>query len=125
LELFAKKGYATTSVASIAQKANISKGLIYHYFNSKQEILKGIYVHFMQDAENIVGRYEEKSPKVFIRQMIEGAVDYIVYHTKLQRLLIALTLQPEVVEGIKEEMDKAKDIWMEQIIQAFKKMGYD
>lgn len=38
--LFDERGYANTSVAQIAEKASISKGLIYHYFHSKLDILK-------------------------------------------------------------------------------------
>ena len=38
--LFDERGYANTSVAQIAEKASISKGLIYHYFHAKLDILK-------------------------------------------------------------------------------------
>ena len=40
LDLFANEGYHQASIARIAKKANISKGLIYNYFNSKEELLK-------------------------------------------------------------------------------------
>lgn len=43
LELFAEKGFAATSVNEIAKKAEISKGLLYHYFTSKEELLKVIW----------------------------------------------------------------------------------
>ncbi len=39
LGLFYKNGYKNTSMADIALAANISKGLIYHYFKSKAELL--------------------------------------------------------------------------------------
>lgn len=39
LELFAENGFYGTSISKIAKKAEISKGLIYNYFKSKQEIL--------------------------------------------------------------------------------------
>lgn len=38
LGLFYKNGYKNTSMADIAQAANISKGLIYHYFKNKAEL---------------------------------------------------------------------------------------
>ncbi|GET27932.1 TetR/AcrR family transcriptional regulator [Prolixibacter sp. SD074] len=42
LELFASEGYHATSVAKIAEKAYISKGLLYNYFESKDDVLKEI-----------------------------------------------------------------------------------
>ena len=42
LELFANYGYHTTSISNISEKAGISKGLLYNYFSSKEELLKSI-----------------------------------------------------------------------------------
>ncbi|MBZ0217025.1 MAG: TetR/AcrR family transcriptional regulator, partial [Fimbriimonadaceae bacterium] len=42
LELFMKKGFAATRVADIAARAGLSKGAIYLYFDSKEDILKGL-----------------------------------------------------------------------------------
>ena len=42
LELFAEKGFHATSISQIAKKAKISKGLIYNYFESKDDILNEI-----------------------------------------------------------------------------------
>lgn len=39
LGLFYNKGYKNTTMSEIAQAANISKGLIYHYFKNKAELL--------------------------------------------------------------------------------------
>jgi AcrR family transcriptional regulator len=40
--LFARDGFARTSVADIAKACGFSKSLIYHYFKSKEELLHGI-----------------------------------------------------------------------------------
>jgi AcrR family transcriptional regulator len=42
LELFAHKGYYPTSISMIAEKAGISKGLLYNYFESKEELILAI-----------------------------------------------------------------------------------
>ena len=39
LELFSKRGYDKTSIASILEKTGISKGGFYHHFKSKEEII--------------------------------------------------------------------------------------
>ena len=38
VEIFAKKGFKATKVSDIASKADLSYGLIYHYFESKESI---------------------------------------------------------------------------------------
>ncbi|MDR1542801.1 MAG: TetR/AcrR family transcriptional regulator, partial [Prevotellaceae bacterium] len=43
LSLFAENGYETTSISEIAKKAGISKGLMYNYFTSKEELLQIIW----------------------------------------------------------------------------------
>jgi AcrR family transcriptional regulator len=40
LDLFVKKGYAATKVSDIAKAANMSVGLLFHYFESKEKLLE-------------------------------------------------------------------------------------
>ncbi|MCF8362766.1 MAG: TetR/AcrR family transcriptional regulator [Prolixibacteraceae bacterium] len=42
LELFAQNGYHATPISLIVKKANMSKGLLYNYFESKEELLTNI-----------------------------------------------------------------------------------
>lgn len=42
LELFVSKGYAATKVTDIAKKANMSTGLMFHYFESKEKLYEEI-----------------------------------------------------------------------------------
>lgn len=37
LDVFAHKGFHSATIADIAQKAGVAKGLLYHYYNSKEE----------------------------------------------------------------------------------------
>jgi len=39
MEVFSKYGYANASVRLIAEKAGVSKGLVFWYFNSKDELI--------------------------------------------------------------------------------------
>ncbi|WP_349426618.1 TetR/AcrR family transcriptional regulator [Microbacterium sp. LWS13-1.2] len=43
VELFARQGYANTSVQQIVEAAGVTKGAMYHYFESKDDLLFGIY----------------------------------------------------------------------------------
>src|SRR5437773_12079041 len=42
LSVFAEKGFAATRMDDIAQRAGVTKGTIYLYFNSKEEVFKSL-----------------------------------------------------------------------------------
>jgi AcrR family transcriptional regulator len=51
LEIFARKGFENTTVQEIADKANISKGTIYLYFKTKEDILDAASQEILQQLE--------------------------------------------------------------------------
>jgi AcrR family transcriptional regulator len=46
--LFAQNGYAGTSVADIAVQAQIGKGTVYEYFNSKEDLFFAVFEWYIQ-----------------------------------------------------------------------------
>lgn len=51
-KLFLEKGFDRISVQDIANKANISKGAIYHHFSSKEEIINAVLDSQVKDVED-------------------------------------------------------------------------
>ncbi len=47
-ELFARKGYASTTVREIVEAAKVTKPVLYYYFQNKEEI----YLELMREAES-------------------------------------------------------------------------
>ena len=58
--LFTEQGFEKTSVAAICESANVSKGLVYHHFTSKDEILIAIYEQSTQEMINLSSNKTEK-----------------------------------------------------------------
>lgn len=60
VELFATQGYAKTSVQQIVDAAGVTKGALYHYFSSKDDLLFDIYDRLLslqrERLEEIVAR---------------------------------------------------------------------
>jgi AcrR family transcriptional regulator len=56
LTVFASKGFSGTSIKDIAQAADISQGLMYHYFASKQDLLNAVvqYHSFLPQLRKIL-----------------------------------------------------------------------
>ena len=53
LELFVEKGFAATRAEEVARHAGVSKGTLFLYFSSKEELFKAVV------RENISGRFSE------------------------------------------------------------------
>ena len=53
LDLFVEKGFAATRVDDVAARAGVSKGTLFLYFPSKEELFKAVV------RENIAGRFAE------------------------------------------------------------------
>jgi AcrR family transcriptional regulator len=49
LELFVEKGFAATRAEEVAARAGVSKGTLYLYYPSKEELLKAVIGHYLSD----------------------------------------------------------------------------
>ena len=54
--IFARKGYEGASMRDIAEACDISKSLLYHHFNSKEEIYSRVAVGATQELYLFVAR---------------------------------------------------------------------
>ncbi len=50
--VFAEKGYASTRVAEIAERAGVGKGTVYEYFSSKEELLFAVFESINADISS-------------------------------------------------------------------------
>lgn len=97
LEHFAKEGYHNTTISHIAKHANISKGLMYNYFESKEELLSEIInrsvdeISMYFDPDND-GYLSEEEFDLFIRKL------FIIFREKLSfwRLFYQFLMQKDV-----------------------------
>jgi AcrR family transcriptional regulator len=73
LEHFANEGYPNTTISHIAKHAGISKGLMYNYFESKEDLLAAILSRSMGEISNYFdpdrdGILSEEEFELFIRR---------------------------------------------------------
>jgi AcrR family transcriptional regulator len=61
LDLFVEKGFAATRLEDVAQRAGVSKGTVYLYFDSKEDLFKAVIrsgmVRAIEEAERRVAAY--------------------------------------------------------------------
>jgi AcrR family transcriptional regulator len=53
LELFAERGYDSTSLREIAERLNITKAAVYYHFRSKDEILVSLITDFLDRLDDL------------------------------------------------------------------------
>jgi hypothetical protein len=97
LEHFAKEGYYNTPISHIAKHAGISKGLMYNYFESKEDLLTEIINRSMQNLSLYLdpdkdGHLSEEEFELFIRKL------FTLLHENqaFWRLFYQLLMQSEV-----------------------------
>jgi len=89
-QLFAGRGFLGTSIADLADACRMSKSLIYHYYNSKEDILFDVMHSHVRDlleaAEAIAG--EKAEPKEKLRRMTGKFMHLYLGAAPRQRVLL-------------------------------------
>jgi AcrR family transcriptional regulator len=62
LELFAERGYDSTSLREIAERLNITKAAVYYHFRSKDEILVSLIMDFLDRLDDLAS-WGETQPR--------------------------------------------------------------
>ena len=110
-ELFAERGFLGASIADLADACETSKSLIYHYYDSKEDILFNVmqsHVQALLDAAEAIAA-QEMTPAAklreltlaFVRLYVGAAARQRVLLNELQRLSIE---QRAIVVGIQRRL---------------------
>jgi AcrR family transcriptional regulator len=98
LKLFAEKGYASTSISDIAQTAGISKGLMYNYFKSKEEVLKTIWDEFIDEFVAMIDpNHDGEITPEEMENFIDKIFEIFVNRREEMKLYFQFTFQQAVV----------------------------
>jgi AcrR family transcriptional regulator len=124
LKAFAEKGYGSTSMSYIAKAAGVSKGLSYHYYNSKHDLLVGIFEMLSAMASSAEDLWEGKSAKEKLSLTIDLTFTYFKEQTDIVRFMTALALQPEVTMDLKDLLAQQKSQSLGLYKDLFDELGY-
>jgi AcrR family transcriptional regulator len=110
LSLFCAKGYYSTSIEDIAQQAQISKGLLYHYFSSKAEVLEALVEIRVNDVLWVMNTAKAKpTPSQQIRHIAEGSLDDVRRQPEVFRFYLHLFTQPRLDSAVAHCTQKLMD----------------
>jgi AcrR family transcriptional regulator len=126
LELFASIGYESTTISQIAIKAGISKGLLYNYFKSKEELIEDVLNHgidkvFALYDPNRDGVLEPDEMEFFINETFRILKENLVFW----KLYYSICMQPSVYKFIKKRMDEFTKPVMKMTMEYFQAQGFE
>ncbi|PKN31068.1 MAG: TetR/AcrR family transcriptional regulator [Deltaproteobacteria bacterium HGW-Deltaproteobacteria-21] len=121
--LFAERGFSATDVAELAKRAGVSKGSLYTYFESKEDL----YLHVCEDglARSRSAVYGEMDPQWDIFRQVEHifrqGIDFALKHPEYVRLYLTASAPGKEHFSTKVSVDVEKhtaDHLKEQIHRA-------
>ncbi|AXH99646.1 TetR/AcrR family transcriptional regulator [Sporosarcina sp. PTS2304] len=117
IELFGMKGYAATKISEITNKAEISHGLFYHYFKSKEDLYVHVILELLESLLNTINDVEEKydNPLEQLKQLTEvthsgslkeGVYRHILIIQALYSDHLPVEVKKEIVEKYREMVQR-------------------
>jgi len=97
IEIFAEKGFVSTSTNEIAKKANVAEGTIFRYFKTKKDLLKSIIkptlvktiAPFEMDRlSKAVFHLEYETFEDFLKALIKNRMDFAKKNTAVIKIII-------------------------------------
>ena len=98
ISLVAERGYAATSLASIANAAGITKGAVLYHFSTKEAVVTAAYDSVLEALVADVGAAvtattEDLRPAAYVRAMI-GHLREHPHHTRMLTQALVLDTEP-------------------------------
>lgn len=125
--LFYSKGYHATSIEDVAKQAQISKGLLYHYFKGKEDLLAALVEQRIEDLLDVMQAAAAKpTPSEQIHHIIEGALADVRQQPEAFRFELNLLTQPKLDPVVAKHSQKLTDERANQFklqTEMFKQLG--
>ena len=127
LEVFANQGYHSATVDSIAKTAGISKGLMYNYFKSKDDVLQELMIGMMDAlmCEYMPLNPGQKFTRDDIVNFINVGIDLVLQKPHFWKLYFSVFVQPEVMAIVYEKMMEMAKPYMMGLSDYFKDKGIE
>ena len=118
VRVFARQGFHTCRVADIADEAGVAYGLVYHYFQSKDEVLDTLFLERWELLLAAIGEIDERD--IPAREKLHAIASFIVdsyrHDPELMKVIIVEVTRAANSFGathlakIREAFDRIADI---------------
>jgi AcrR family transcriptional regulator len=91
IRVFARKGFHHCRVSDVADEAGVAYGLVYHYFDSKEEILNRLFTERWQLMLDAIAEIDARRD-IGAREKLYGVASFIIdsyrYEPELMKVII-------------------------------------
>ncbi len=125
LHVFAEEGYHAATISKVSKYAGISKGLLYNYFESKDELLDQLLGSlFDAEAKIALDLVGEDFTKETFKKFIKYSVDVLKSKPKEWKLYFSMATQPEVLKIVEKRFSKESAIFHQKMLAFFEAQGH-
>ncbi len=105
LKLFAEKGFSATSMSMIARNTGISKGLIYNYFESKEDLVRTLLTNGLEEFSKVYDKNKDGvlTEKEFVF-LIDETFEILKSNIQFWRLYFSIMAQADVMKLIEKKL---------------------
>lgn len=107
-QLFADEGFENTRMEAIAERAGVSIGTVYQFFEKKQDVFLALAHQCLAEVRVLAGRLtQDAALRLAWPELIDASVDTFVSMARLHPAFRAINLNPQLY-GLFEEADQAQ-----------------
>lgn len=122
-QLFAERGFENTAVSLICETAKVSKGLVFHHFKSKQELLREIFSRTTELIKNINATDPNcTTPQEQLKDMLESFFAGLAVNKMLFQFNLNMMLQPLTRSILQDLIDKRAAFLLRSVQEIFEEM---
>lgn len=125
LHVFSEEGYHHASISKVSKEAGVSKGLMYNYFQSKEELLELLIGSLLDEETKVVHKLmEEKfTTDTFIR-LVQMGTNILRKNPKKWKLYLNMSSHPSVIPIIQKKFTPERQLFAENLLAFFTAQGY-
>jgi AcrR family transcriptional regulator len=124
---FAERGYEGTTIAQIAERAGVARGLVSYYFPAKEQLLRALLGEALDGIFALTDPVDgETTPDQRLAGVIDRTLAVAADTIGVQRLVLCLMLQPgtrEIFVGVEAAKADAVEEFEHRLRQIFADRG--
>jgi len=123
--LFARKGYESTSIAQISKEAGVSKGLLYNYFQSKEDLLTTLVNNAINEGDHLMGEIVNDNPSDTLRNLFEWFFNDLSNRPDHWKLITELTFKIDKFQFVHDIFTQKMNEYVAFIENILAQMAYE
>ena len=119
--LFSEKGFENTALSEVCEEAGVSKGLIFHHFKSKDDLLRVIFSNTTElIAELNRSENDERPAQERLLTLLEGFFNQLESDKFFVQLNLNMMLQPNTRAVLNDLIKERSALILDSVMSIFK-----